>query len=301
MSSAAKAQSASHVDPTSIESRTSIGGGAELLVRHRPPGSVDLAHGQREHMLMCSVGSPVRGSAVRSVLRTANGCREWTSCPQGHVTFVPSGFPMKWDWSYESESVHLTMLPSFLEELVAGFDGHDGERPQLKPLFRVLDHGMNSLLHQLRDEAAGDRLGKSLVTSSLLQLIATRIYRIGNSTPSSTGVNRDPVGFSASACRRSIEILSDRLDENISLSELASEFNLSPFHFARVFKRATGFPPHEYQLQLRITRARELLCRQPGKSIADIACELGFADESHFRRHFRRIVGTTPGQFRTQQ
>ncbi|MGB5210044.1 MAG: AraC family transcriptional regulator [Gammaproteobacteria bacterium] len=208
---------------------------------------------------------------------------------------------MEWDWSYESESVHLTMLPSFLTEVGAEFEKQDGECPQLLPFFRTLDHGLNSLLHQLRKETTGDGLGKDLVTSSLLQLIAARVYRISKASLAATSTDRDPAGFSASDCRRSLEILNDRLDENIALAELAAEFNLSPFHFSRMFKRATGFPPHEYQVQLRVARACELLCRNPRKRVADIACELGFADESHFRRHFRRIVGTTPSQFRTQQ
>ena len=301
MRSPAKAQSASLVDPTSIESRASFGVGTELLVRRRPPGSVSLSHGQREHMLMCSVGSPVDGSPVRSVLRTDKCRREWQSCPQGHVTFVPSGFPLEWDWSYRSHSVHLTMLPTFLAEIGAGFEKQHGEGPRLTPLFRVFDHGLNSLLYQLRQEVPGDEIGKDLVTSSLLQLIAVRLYRLSKASLVSIEHERSAGGFSEHDCRRSIEILNDRLDEKIALAELAAEFNLSPFHFARVFKRVTGFPPHEYQLQLRIARARELLCRQPGKTIADIACELGFSDESHFRRHFRRIVGTTPGQFRLQQ
>ncbi len=93
----------------------------------------------------------------------------------------------------------------------------------------------------------------------------------------------------------------DRLSDNISLTELADTFGLSPFHFSRVFKQATGFPPHEFQLRLRVEKARELLLARPRKTVAEIAATLGFADESHFRRHFRRVVGTTPGRFRAQQ
>jgi AraC family transcriptional regulator len=93
-------------------------------------------------------------------------------------------------------------------------------------------------------------------------------------------------------------MMEDRLDENVSLAELAGELRLSPFHFARLFKEATGFPPHEYQLQLRVRRAQKLLLQTPRRTVAEIACELGFADESHLRRHFKRIVGMTPGQFR---
>jgi len=250
---------------------------------------------------MCSVGQPVDSNQVRSVLRTENGRREWQSCPQGHITFVPAGFPMEWDWTYKSDSIHLTMLPSFLAGIGEEFAKQDGERPKLRPHFRIMDDGLRSLLRNLRDEACNNELGKDLVTSSLLRMIAARLYRLSSASLRADNGEHHIGSFSANDCRKSIEILNDRLDEKISLAEFAAEFDLSPFHFARVFKRATGFPPHEYQLQLRVARAQELLRHNPGKKIAELACELGFSDESHFRRHFRRIVGTTPGQFRLQQ
>lgn len=301
MSTLAKARPASSVDPASIDWRKSFEIGADLLVRRRAPGGVDLAQGQKEHMLMCSVGKPVDGVNVRSVLRTMNGKREWQSCPNGHITFVPAGFPMEWDWTYKSDSIHLTMLPSFLADVGEEFEKQDRDCPRLQPHFRILDHGLRSLLHELREETKSEDLGKDLVSSSLLRLIAVRLYRLSDASTPVVAANRQFAGFSAADCRRSIEILNDRLDEKISLADFAAEFNLSPFHFARVFKHATGFPPHEYQLQLRVARAQELLRQKPGKTIAEIACELGFSDESHFRRHFRRIVGTTPSQFRRQQ
>ena len=89
---------------------------------------------------------------------------------------------MEWDWSYKSESVHLTMLPSFLSSVGGEFEKQDGGRPTLAPLFRIFDHGLNNLLHQLRDETATVGLGKDLVTSSLLQLIAARIFRLSKAS-----------------------------------------------------------------------------------------------------------------------
>lgn len=300
MIAVANPPSASLVDPNSIELQTSVGVGAELLVRRRPSGSVELANGQREHVLMCTVGRPVGAREVRSVLQTDGGRREWTTCPQGHVTFLPSGLPLQWSWSYASQSIHLTMLPSFLGDVGADLAKKDGEPPPLMPFFRTMNDGLKGLLTQLRDETTSGGLGKDLVTSSLLLLIAVHIYRSGPAVADRDGA-QDPAGLSPSDCRRCRDILSDRLDENIPLSELAAEFGLSPFHFARMFKLAMGFPPHEYQLQLRIARARELLGQRPKTSLAAMACDLGFSDESHFRRHFKRIVGTTPGRFRAQQ
>lgn len=250
---------------------------------------------------MCTFGKPIGTNNIRSVLTTADGRREWSSCPQGLITFVPSGFPMEWEWNYQSESIHLTMLPSFVETVGDELRKQTGDCPELRPHFRIFDDSLRSLLHKLRDEGNKNELGKDLVTSSLLRLIVAHLYRLSSSSLPEFEPVEDSAALSASDFRKSVEILNDRLHEKFSLSELAAEFDKSPFHFARVFKRATGFPPHEYQLQLRIARARKMLREKPGRTIAEIACDLGFSDESHFRRHFKRIVGTTPSKFRSRQ
>ncbi|MCL6638119.1 MAG: AraC family transcriptional regulator [Firmicutes bacterium] len=83
--------------------------------------------------------------------------------------------------------------------------------------------------------------------------------------------------------------------EDVSLKQLARVANLSPFHLIRVFAGEVGIPPHAYLTQVRVGRARALLGR--GLPIAQVALETGFADQSHLHRHFKRIVGVTPGQY----
>jgi AraC-like DNA-binding protein len=83
--------------------------------------------------------------------------------------------------------------------------------------------------------------------------------------------------------------------ENISLAELASFAYLSRFHLIRVFKKHTGLPPHAYLEQIRVNRAKELL--KSGMPIIDTAYELGFVDQSHLTKTFKKFAGTTPGQF----
>jgi AraC-like DNA-binding protein len=84
-------------------------------------------------------------------------------------------------------------------------------------------------------------------------------------------------------------------DRNVSLSELAALVDLSPFHLLRLFRDQVGLPPHEYVTHLRVARARDLL--RAGCPLAQVAAAVGFADQSHLNRHFRRIVGVTPGRF----
>lgn len=94
------------------------------------------------------------------------------------------------------------------------------------------------------------------------------------------------------------DYLKSHFAENITLSQLASITNLSPFYLLRVFHNQVGFPPHEYQTQVRIAHARKLI--RKGNSILQAALETGFFDQSHLSRNFRRIVGMTPGQYLSQ-
>jgi AraC family transcriptional regulator len=80
---------------------------------------------------------------------------------------------------------------------------------------------------------------------------------------------------------------------------MAAVARLSPYHFARQFKAATGLPPHQYVIARRVERAKQLLQAGTGHSIAEVAARAGFSDQSQFSRHFKRLVGVTPGQFRT--
>lgn len=82
---------------------------------------------------------------------------------------------------------------------------------------------------------------------------------------------------------------------NISLEELARLVNLSPFHLNRVFKKEIGMPPHAFQTQMRIASAKKLI--QNGSSLSSVAMMTGFTDQSHFIKHFKRLMKITPGEY----
>ena len=80
---------------------------------------------------------------------------------------------------------------------------------------------------------------------------------------------------------------------------MAAVVGLNAYHFARQFKAATGLPPHQYVILRRVERARQLLQAGTDLSLAEVAAGAGFSDQSQFSRHFKRLLGVTPGQFRT--
>src|SRR5262249_19917122 len=91
----------------------------------------------------------------------------------------------------------------------------------------------------------------------------------------------------------------EHLDAGLTLEQMAVAANLSVYHFARQFRRATGLPPHLYVILRRVERARQLLQARTDLSLAEVAADAGFSDRSQFSRHFKRLVGVTPGRFRT--
>jgi AraC family transcriptional regulator len=96
-----------------------------------------------------------------------------------------------------------------------------------------------------------------------------------------------------------LEYIESNLDHNVMLAELAELVELTPRYFCEVFKRAMGRPPHQFQIEQRIERAKSLL-HQPFVPLSDIALMVGFSSQSHLNVYFRRIVGVTPARYRTE-
>jgi AraC-like DNA-binding protein len=104
-------------------------------------------------------------------------------------------------------------------------------------------------------------------------------------------------GLAPVVVRRVCEYIDSHLDEDLRLETLANTAHLSMSHFARAFRDTVGLPPHRYVLQRRIDRARQMLV-DTETPLSEIAVGIGFADQSHFARHFHRLVGVAPGAFR---
>jgi len=88
------------------------------------------------------------------------------------------------------------------------------------------------------------------------------------------------------------EFINDSIDTNFTLDTLASNVNLSKFHFLRLFKKDFGLTPHAFIINERLNRANNLI--QNGYSISQASIQVGFNDQSHFSRNFKKYFGYTP-------
>jgi AraC-like DNA-binding protein len=99
----------------------------------------------------------------------------------------------------------------------------------------------------------------------------------------------------STAVARARAMLDERLTETISLDELAAHVRLDKFRLCRAFRAEIGLPPHAYVTHRRVSLAQGLLAR--GVPQAEVAVRVGLYDQSQLHRHFKRILGVTPGAF----
>ena len=97
------------------------------------------------------------------------------------------------------------------------------------------------------------------------------------------------------AVARTRDALHERFADEVPLEQLASIASMSKCHLVHLFHKEMGLPPHAYQIQLRVARARVLVAA--GVPLAEVATMTGFADQSHLTRLFKRVVGMPPGQY----
>lgn len=131
----------------------------------------------------------------------------------------------------------------------------------------------------------------SLASSSLLiEAIGTLLAR------HTKGLRPDQKTSARAPLERALRHLQDNLSRPVALEALSAVSGLSRFQLVRAFRQHTGLPPHLYQLQLRVEKAKQIL--RTVQPLAEVALEAGFSDQAHFTRAFKRVVGVTPGAYR---
>jgi AraC-like DNA-binding protein len=156
------------------------------------------------------------------------------------------------------------------------------------PSFEIRDDALASLMADCADSfsESGSVLERQSAFSELLHYVLTR------------HAGRSPEGNTerfGGAVEKAEALIRQRLAEPLSIQELADAAGLPRFKFMRAFRRRTALSPHTYQIKARVACAQELL--QKGASLSDAAAAAGFADQSHFTRHFKKTYGKTPGEF----
>lgn len=160
-------------------------------------------------------------------------------------------------------------------------------------------HGdrLNTLLTEFVAELSGEEPGKEIVMRALVEQALVHLLRNYSAPRLSEELELSRVGLVDRRIRRSVELMHTQLDQDLTLKALAAASYLSPFHFARLFKKLTGSSPHNYLAGIRATRA-QLLLAETDLSVTEIGARVGYLSGSHFTKAFRIATGATPREFR---
>jgi AraC family transcriptional regulator len=225
------------------------------------------------------------------------GVKRVLPLPAGSISVVPAGSSVlsrcqgrSRDWLF------IYLEPSLITRVAAESFELDPSRMVVPPLDGLNVPELRSAMLAVDAELRAGGVGGPLMAESLANILAVRLIR------HTTGSPRLPVSAGGVLPRRKlrtvIEYIMENLEGSPTLEQMAAVVHLSPYHFARQFKAATGLPPHQYVITRRVERAQHLLRADGELGLAEVALRVGFSDQSKFSLHFKRIVGVTPRQFR---
>jgi len=249
-------------------------------------------HRGKEHLITIALGGNCNGE-----IRTACG---WHTSGQlkGSVCIIPAGQTYQARLDGESEHLAMYVEPALLLRAasVSQTSGVVEVIEQCAPSDLVISNVALALLAELNaSEGGAGAVSGRLYTESLANVLAVHLLRhytaFGSDGPRFSG------GLSGQKLRLVKEFISDNYGRELNLAELAAVAGMSPFHFAREFKRTTGTTPHQYLIKYRIERAKALLA-ESHLPLVEVGFRSGFSHQSHFTRLFHRVTGTTPHTYR---
>lgn len=261
--------------------------------------SFTVEYGRLEAVGEFDFAMPKQGVSVafaphEEVTWSVDGKRQSTSLPAGSV-FVYGDREFVWHRRAKpSEYVNLSLDPALLSQIAADSGLPTADQVEHRVIFQ--DPTILHVAQLLKSEVLSGGLAGNLYVESLRNLLAVHLLRNHTRTVVKPVAEGSLDGLQLKQLQDYIET---HLAEELSIARLAAQIPISPFHFARAFKAATGESPHRYLTQRRIERAK-LLLTATKLSAAEVAYQVGFANQSHFTAQFRKAVGVTPKQFRQQ-
>jgi AraC family transcriptional regulator len=178
--------------------------------------------------------------------------------------------------------------------LMACSDGAYGE-VELRPSRKFADPRLSAMVAAVHAEMAAGFPSGRLFLDSVEQAMAVTLVN-------GHAVRHHPVqihrgGLGSTRLRKIKELVHAKIDDDLSLGELAQSVGLSTAHFARMFRKSTGETPHQFVLRQRLERAKEML-RAPDARVLDVAVACGFKTQQHFAQAFRDVWGVSPTEYR---
>ncbi len=261
-----------------------------LVEQFQSPSGEGSTHYSDQHTICLSLAPrPVR------FLQIKGGKTHTSLYGKGDVSITPAEMPFFARWEGDDHYLQIRIASRFIQSVARESLEMDCDRIELLPEFRTRDPQIEAIGLMLLAELQQENLGGKLYIESLANVLAVHLLRRYAATKPNLPIYEG--GLPQRRLLQVLEYMNDHLDQDIKLADLAALLDMSQFHFSHLFKQAIGTSPHQYLLQQRIERAKQLL-KHTDRSITDIAFLCGFNSHSHLSKQFRQLTGTTPKVYR---
>jgi len=229
------------------------------------------------------------------VRRESNGETTEGQYLAGQVSIHPAGIPIRWEWTSKLNFLMLTLAPAFLDRVAQSTFGSETAPVQLWHEDGRHDPLINNVAAALLRELLGIDAATPAFIEALATVLSVHLIRhyseSGQTAPELTPAHR--------AVSAAVRFIREHYAEEVKLSDMADAAGVSTFHLTRLFKKTVGMSPHQYLVEVRVHSAHALLASGAERpTLAEVATAVGFADQSHLTRQFKRILGTTPKKAR---
>lgn len=230
------------------------------------------------------------------------GSRKIVDLKPNQALLVPRQMPSWWSTVGTRGRIVKVLFSNQLmsHTLSSMTDGQRASLPDLAPCIDVRSVEIATLLQLLRCEMERREAGQVLYLDSLVRALAVALLRL-NRVPGHATARAANGCLAPWQLRRAIERMEASIEVGIGLAELAAEVDLSPFHFARSFKRSTGLPPHAWLMARRMERAQALMTAYPMMGLMEIAHRVGYSSQGAFGTAFSRATGVSPKRWRRER
>jgi AraC family transcriptional regulator len=211
------------------------------------------------------------------------------------MAVVPCGDPSAWTIETRSDIIHIDLDKALIDKVALEAFDTDPAVFALRPLVHAQDMEIGLIAQMLLRELGDEPMDGHFYAESLANVLAVHLVSKYSNLSKKLMLPRG--GLPKHLLIRTVDYLEAHLDEGASLEQLGDMTGYSIWHFSRLFKRSTGLSPHQYLIELRLERAKHLLASTEA-NIADVAQQVGLADQSHLARLFRAHVGVTPAKYR---
>lgn len=250
----------------------------------QPPGEVP-DHQDAEHEIHIP-----HFQRTQAIEWTINGRYQQEQISRDEIAVIPANVSHGLSWNFDAEFTILCLDPGFVTRIA--YESISPETVELVPIFAQPDTLICQIAAALKSVLETGGVYSRLYADSAATLLAAHLLQ--HYSIKKCALHSLNGGLPSYKLRQAIAYIHDHIDQNLSLSAIATEVSMSQYHFSRLFKQSMGTSVHQYVIQCRVECAKQLLLHRH-LSITEVAFQVGFSNSSHLSYHFSRWSSVTPG------